>query len=101
MPQLAGALGLDLGEDFRSPPTSDVPTLLLTGTLDGRTYPAEQAAAVAGLSNLTHVTVRNAGHNLFMTSPEVTETIQAFMRGEPIADREIVAPPPSLPQPAE
>jgi hypothetical protein len=97
MPQLRGALGLDLGEAFRAPPESDVPTLLLTGTLDGRTYPAEQAAAVAGLSALTHITVVNAGHNLFMTTPDVTEIIQRFMRGEEIAAREIVAPAPALP----
>jgi hypothetical protein len=80
MPQLRGALGLDLG---------------------GRTYPDEQAAAVAGLSELTHVMVVNAGHNLFMVSPEVTEVIQQFMRGEEIGAREIVAPPPELPGPPD
>lgn len=101
MPQLRHALGLDLGDDFRAPPESDVPTLLLTGTLDGRTYPAEQAAAVSGLRRLTHVTVVNAGHNLFMTTPQVTQVIQQFMRGEPVAVREIVAPPPEPPPPAE
>lgn len=101
MPQLRGALGLDLGDDFRSPPVSDVPTLLLTGTLDGRTYPAEQAAAVSGLTELTHVIVVNAGHNLFMTTPEVTEIIRQFMRGEPITAAEILAPLPGLPPRAE
>lgn len=96
MPQVRGALGLDLGDDFRAPPESDVPTLLLTGTLDGRTYPAEQRAATAGLSNLTHVTVVNAGHNLFMTSAEVTEVIERFMRGEAVETREIMIDPPSF-----
>jgi pimeloyl-ACP methyl ester carboxylesterase len=96
MPQLKGSLGLDLGEEFRAPPESDVPTLLLTGTLDGRTYPAEQAAAVAGLSALTQISVVNAGHNLFMTTPEVTEVIQRFMRQEEITAQDIVAPPPLL-----
>jgi pimeloyl-ACP methyl ester carboxylesterase len=101
MPQLRGALGLDLGDDFRARPVSDVPTLLLTGTLDGRTYPPEQAAAVSGLTDLTHVTVVNAGHNLFMTTPEVTEAIQQFMRDEPVAAREIIAPLPEFPPDAE
>ena len=31
--------------------------------------------------------VENAGHNLFMSSPEVTERIQAFMRGQPGVER--------------
>jgi pimeloyl-ACP methyl ester carboxylesterase len=89
MPQLAGALDLDLGDDFRKAPVSDVPTLLLIGTLDGRTYPNEQKAAVAGLRNVTTVNVVNAGHNLFMLSPEITATIGDFMRGEKIERGEI------------
>lgn len=82
MPQLAGALSLDLGEDFRKLPHSSIPVLVLTGTLDGRTYPREQQAATSGLSSAVTVTVENAGHNLFMVSPEVTEVIREFMRGE-------------------
>lgn len=96
MPQLAGALGLDLGDDFRRAPQSAIPTLLLTGTLDGRTYPAEQQAAVAGLSNLETVTVENAGHNLFMLSPEIVETIAAFMRGEKVDEKTIIIDPPDF-----
>lgn len=96
MPQLAGALDLDLGDEFRSAPNSAVPTLLLIGTLDGRTYPKEQMAAVAGLRDLTTVTVANAGHNLFMLSPQITETIGKFMRGEEISEREIIVDAPSF-----
>ncbi len=96
MPQLAGALGLDLGDEFRTPPASRIPALLLIGTLDGRTYPNEQMAAVAGLRHLTTVKVVNAGHNLFMLSPEITETIGEFMRGGRIDDREIIVDAPSF-----
>jgi pimeloyl-ACP methyl ester carboxylesterase len=91
MPQLNRAVpGLDLGPDFRRGPTGDTPVLLLTGTLDGRTYPQSQREAVAGLSDVTQVTVVNAGHNLFMTTPQVGEAMHAFMRGEPVASGEIV-----------
>lgn len=76
--------GLDLGDAFREAPQSDVPTLVLSGTLDGRTYVESQREAVAGLSNVHIVTVENAGHNLFMLSPMVTETIQDFMRGDEV-----------------
>jgi len=90
MPQLNRSIaGLDLGDDFREFPISEVPTLLLTGTLDGRTYIKGQIEATKGLSNLTHVFVKNAGHNLFMSSPKVTETIKRFLKGDKIEQREI------------
>tara|TARA_R110002072_G_scaffold1780_5_gene14701 strand:- start:55240 stop:56805 length:1566 start_codon:yes stop_codon:yes gene_type:complete len=97
MPQLANEIpDLDLGDGFRVLPRSNVPTLLLSGSLDGRTYIEGQAEATAGLSNLTHVTVVNAGHNLFMSSPEVTEVIHQFLRGEEINKIEIVIPLPAF-----
>jgi pimeloyl-ACP methyl ester carboxylesterase len=90
MPHLNTSIpNLDLGDDFRTTPKSDVPTLLLTGTLDGRTYVRSQYEATAGLSNLTKVTVKNAGHNLFMVSPKVTETIKTFLSNKPVEDKEI------------
>ena len=81
---------LDLGDDFRTEAVSDVPTLLLTGTLDGRTYIDAQIEATAGLSKLTHVLVENAGHNLFMRSPEVTEVIHQFLNGDDITKERII-----------
>lgn len=96
IPHLRGVLGLDLGDEFREPPTSDVPVLLLTGTLDGRTYIEEQRESVAGLSSRNEVMVINAGHNLFMSSPEVTSVIQSFMRGEDVDGREIVVDLPRI-----
>ncbi len=92
MPQLNRVLPeLDLGDDFRAGPNSDVPTLVLMGSLDGRLYPAEQIEAVAGLRNARIVMVKNAGHNLFMTTPEVTARIESFMRGETVSTADIVA----------
>lgn len=97
MPHILGAVpGLDLGADFREGPVSDVPVLLLTGTLDGRTYPEGQREAVAGLSNVTQIMVVNAGHNLFMTTPEVGEAMHRFMRGEAVGPREIVVEAPAF-----
>jgi len=90
MPQLNKAVdGLDLGDEFRQYPRSDVATLLLTGTLDGRTYIKSQQEATQGLTNLTQVMVNNAGHNLFMLSPKVTEVIQQFMNNEVVETTEI------------
>jgi pimeloyl-ACP methyl ester carboxylesterase len=90
MPQLNRVIdGLDLGDEFREFPKSDVPTLLLTGTLDGRTYIESQREATQGLTNLTQVMVKNAGHNLFMVSPEVTKVIQQFMSDKDVNTTEI------------
>ncbi|WP_444902754.1 alpha/beta hydrolase [Microbulbifer sp. CnH-101-E] len=75
---------LDLGDAFRSNPHSNIPILLFSGTLDGRTYIESQHEAMAGLSNATLVTVENAGHNLFMASPAIQDTINSFMEGRPI-----------------
>lgn len=73
---------LDLGDSFREDPVAHTPVLVLSGTLDGRTYIESQLEATSGLTNRQAVEVRNAGHNLFMATPEVTTTIQKFMRGE-------------------
>ena len=97
MPHLYDVLpDITLDSSFRNGPNSSVPTLLLSGTLDGRTYPESQREAVAGLSNVQIVTVTNAGHNLFMSSPEVTKTINAFMRGEALQANEIIIPLPDF-----
>ncbi|WP_232521893.1 hypothetical protein [Xanthomonas campestris] len=48
-PMIGDGLGLtDLGEAFRAPAQSDVPTLLVSGTLDGRT-PGKCRGPVAGI----------------------------------------------------
>ena len=83
MPQILSELqDVDAGSNFRDGPFGDTPVLMLTGTLDGRTYPEAHSEATAGLSNVEQIVVENAGHNLFMTSPDVGEAMHAFMRGE-------------------
>jgi len=85
MPHMAGAFGLDdLGDDFRAPVKTDIAALILSSTLDGRTYPEGAADALQGFSNATKVIVENGGHNVFMQSPEITAIIQKFMRGEDV-----------------
>lgn len=86
----------DLGDAFRENPVSDVPVLLISGTLDGRTYIDSQREAVSKLENRQLVTVINGGHNLFMVSPEVSDIIRKFMRGEQVHGREIIVPPPEF-----
>jgi len=94
MPHLIGAFGLDdLGEGFRKPVKTDVRTLILTSTLDGRTYPAAATEAIEGFSNATQVIVENGGHNVFMQSPEISDIILRFMRGEAVPATVTLEPP--------
>jgi pimeloyl-ACP methyl ester carboxylesterase len=87
---------LVMDDKFRERPVSDIPVLLLSGTLDGRTYIESQAEAVSGMRKRQIVTVKNAGHNLFMVSPEVTTVIQDFMRGKTVNGTEINAELPDM-----
>ncbi len=83
---MAKKRNLDLGDAFRSKPNSDVPTLLLSGTLDGRTYIESQLEATSGLTQRTTIRVVNAGHNLFKSSPLVIKNMLLFMQDQPITD---------------
>jgi pimeloyl-ACP methyl ester carboxylesterase len=85
-----------LDDDFCRPVESDVPTLVLTGTLDGRTYPAGHAEILRGLSNGTQVVIENAGHDLFMASPEVTADIVDFFHGRQLQYPRIQLPAPDF-----
>lgn len=87
----------DLGRSFREPTQSDVPTLFLSGTLDGRTYPESAAEVARGFKNGTHVSIKNAGHNLFMQSPEIVNLVVSFMGGKTVKSAEIVLPAPKFP----
>lgn len=77
---------LDLGESYRTPPRSDVPLLLFSGTLDGRTDLENQHKAVSGFSHVTAITVENGGHNLPFT-PEIGTILDQFMTSKPVEER--------------
>ncbi len=96
-PAVADGLGLRVLDDaFRAPLRSDVPTLLISGTLDGRTPPANAQALLPGLGNSTSLQVRGASHHheLWLGDPAIAEHIADFLAGRPVEDAELeVAPP--------
>ena len=97
MPHLAKLdSAMDLGDGFREPIRSDIPTLLFSGTLDGRTYMTGQQEAVAGLGQLTHIRVIHGGHNVYMASPEIQERIRQFLAGQAVTTRPIELARPEL-----
>jgi pimeloyl-ACP methyl ester carboxylesterase len=87
------ALGVvDLGESFRSSFRSDIPALLISGTLDGRTSEADARAAGAQFRRPTYVTINGAAHDFFFRPhPALKETLDSFLSGEPTNDRTLNA----------
>jgi pimeloyl-ACP methyl ester carboxylesterase len=86
----------DLGEAFRGPLKTDIPTLFLNGTLDGRTFPEATWVLMRGFENGIQVIVENGGHNLFMIHPEVGKTVVAFFKGHSPQKTLIHVPPPKF-----
>ncbi len=80
IPFVGEQLGVaDLGDDFRAPIVSSVPTLFCSGTLDGRTPIANAEAAMAGFGQAQHVIVEGTSHEV----PEVLWPTQAaFLAAE-------------------
>lgn len=86
----------DLGDEFRAPFRSDIPALLISGTLDGRTPPGNAEELLPGLTRGRHLVIEGAGHGdpLFLSSPEILETMKTFLAGGPVeTDRLEIAKP--------
>ncbi len=87
--------GRDLGERYRSRIYSSVPALFLSGSLDATT-PAFHGEEVRwGFPNGTHLVIENGWHET-LPAPEVQEIVAAFLRGEEVAGRRVVLPPPQF-----
>lgn len=95
-PEICRGVGVpDLGDDFRAPVRSEVPALVISGTMDGRTPPTNAETLLPYLPNARHLVIENAGHSdpLFLSSPEILETMLRFARGEKVSSRQIRAEP--------
>lgn len=95
-PELCEAWGIPpVAAEARTPVTSAVPALLISGTLDART-PAENAREVAqGLSRASHLVLSGAGHgdDLLTSSPQILDEVLRFLRGQEPSTTEILLPP--------
>ena len=86
--------GLDLpdaGEAFRGPLTSDVPTLMFAGTLDGRTPISNADELLPGFPNGMKFVIGNASHDTGWWSGEASAVEDQMTRfldgGEPTVQR--------------
>jgi pimeloyl-ACP methyl ester carboxylesterase len=83
----------DLGEEFRQPVRSTVPTLIFVGDLDPRT-PLENGRDIAATLPAARVVVlENATHQFdFFGAPAIRGVLAQFLRGEDIAIERLTLP---------
>ena len=83
----------DLGDDFRKPIHSTVPTLILVGDLDPRTPVANAREIAATLSAAKVVVVENATHQFdVFGSSVIRDVLGRFLRRESVVDK-VTLPP--------
>jgi pimeloyl-ACP methyl ester carboxylesterase len=97
MPHMLGVVpGVDLGDGFRKSFRIPYRSLLVAGSLDGRTVLAEQAEVAAQFQDKSRILVENAGHNVFEAHPQVQDLLVRFFRGERVDDTKLTLPPPKF-----
>jgi pimeloyl-ACP methyl ester carboxylesterase len=95
-PEICAGMNVpDAGDDFRAPLVTDARVLLISGTLDGRTRPHQAEELRMMMPHAEHLVIENAGHSdpLFLSTPKILEAMKAFLRGEPLHERYVAAPP--------
>ncbi|HUE96755.1 MAG TPA: alpha/beta fold hydrolase [Longimicrobiaceae bacterium] len=84
----------DLGDEYRSPVEASVPVLFISGSLDARTPPENAEDVLPGFPNGRHLVIEGGSHDddLFLSSPEIAETMIAFLRGREPRERIVLDP---------
>lgn len=83
----------DLGDDFRKPIHSAVPTLILVGDLDPRTPVANAREIAATLSAAKAVVVENATHQFdVFGSADIRDVLGSFLRRNSVVDKVTLRP---------
>ncbi len=85
----------DLGESFRAPVKTKIPTLFISGTLDVRTPPSNTEEVRKGFRNSEHLIIDGAVHSdpLFLSSPKIKDVMIEFMKGQKISTTNIMLEP--------
>lgn len=85
----------DLGPAFRAPANVEAPTLLVSGTLDGRTPVSNGEEILQGLPNGIHLILENGGHDTiddWFTIPAYKDAVVTFFSGNPLSITHITLP---------
>lgn len=102
-PAIGEAIGSpDLGDAYRMPLRSTVPTLFISGTLDNNTPPFQADEVRRLFRPSTHLVIENAGHESMLTESRVQQVIADYLRGQDVSRVQIALPPLKfVPIPAE
>jgi pimeloyl-ACP methyl ester carboxylesterase len=79
--------------EFRAMRENEVDALLLSGTLDGRTYVNAGIKIAEKFKNGQHVIIVNAGHDLYMESPLIGNLVVDFLKGKDVTLKKIALVP--------
>ncbi|MEO0582561.1 MAG: alpha/beta fold hydrolase [Bacteroidota bacterium] len=82
-----------LPDTFRDMPANQVEALLLSGSLDGRTYLKSGQGIASKFERGQHVTIENAGHDLYMASPLIGDIVLDFFKGKQLNIEKMVLQP--------
>ncbi len=83
----------DLGDEFRAPIHTAVPTLFISGTLDNNTPPFQADGVRRTFKRSAHLIVENAGHESMLVEPRVQQAVVDFLRGQDVSRVRIALPP--------
>jgi pimeloyl-ACP methyl ester carboxylesterase len=74
-----------MGPAYRTPVKSNLPVLLISGTMDGRTPVSNAEEIRRGFANSKHIIIEGASHgyDLFFFIPAVKEAMEEFLRQSP------------------
>jgi hypothetical protein len=70
-----------------------VPTLFVSGSLDGNTPPHRADEVRAGFARGVGITIENAGHDDVATAPGLGELMVKFLRGADVSDAKLAVAP--------
>jgi pimeloyl-ACP methyl ester carboxylesterase len=93
-PEIGSVFGNpDLGDEFRSPIHTSVPTLFISGTFDNNTPPSQPEEVRRTFKHSTHIIVENAGHESSLVDPRVQQAMVDYLRGKDVSKVKISLPP--------
>jgi pimeloyl-ACP methyl ester carboxylesterase len=93
-PSLCDSVGVpDLGPAYRTPVTSNVPVLFVSGSMDATTPSFEAEEIAWGFPNGTHLIVHNGFHAILGIG-ELQRSVSEYFEGKNLRGRSIVLPPP-------
>ncbi|MBX7218583.1 MAG: alpha/beta fold hydrolase [Blastocatellia bacterium] len=83
---------LDLGPEYRRNLQTEVPTLFLSGTLDGRTSQEDAGEVAAGFSKKQQVIIEGVAHDFYNATPKIKDVMVEFLRTGLVSTNRITVP---------